>query len=229
MVADDRYEWTHIPCDKADKTIYIRDIYKSWYVTGINDRISNMNQLILFLKRETDGYETVTIGSSSGGYLAALLSYYLHAAYSIVFSAQFELNNKWAINANPFLQKMKNNPEAAQYYDLKPILMQSTTPIFYIVPFKCEQDYYHWNYIRDVPCVRSIRFSSRHHGVVLLKNNLNRLINMDYEELEALFSKKANRLQSPILFSCEFVGAKRTIKELSHVTKNLIKRKFMKR
>ena len=72
MVADDRYEWAHIPCNKADKTIYIRNIYKSWYVTGINDRISNMNQLILFLKHETDGYETVTIGSSSGGYLAAL-------------------------------------------------------------------------------------------------------------------------------------------------------------
>ena len=36
IVEEDRYEWQRNPYRIGKKNIYLRDIYKSWYVQGIN-------------------------------------------------------------------------------------------------------------------------------------------------------------------------------------------------
>ena len=106
------------------------------------------------------------IGSSSGGYLASILGCLLNAEYVIAFSAQFELRNRWAKDVNPFLQKYEVDNERAQYYDLKKLLLQNSTPIYYIVPIRSDQDSYNYEYIKDVPCIHPMIFNSKHHGVV---------------------------------------------------------------
>ena len=57
---------------KADKNIYIRDIAKQFYITGINHTLPSMDAVLSFLKKETDGYELYTVGSSAGAYAATL-------------------------------------------------------------------------------------------------------------------------------------------------------------
>lgn len=62
-----RYEWTRMKIRRAQKHIFIRDVYKQWYATGINAEINSIDKLIDWLKDEVKGYKCLIISGSSGG------------------------------------------------------------------------------------------------------------------------------------------------------------------
>ena len=51
------FEWYHSRIYKAAKHIFIRDIFKQWYLAGINKNINSPEKIIEFLKEETKGYK----------------------------------------------------------------------------------------------------------------------------------------------------------------------------
>ncbi|WP_125140100.1 hypothetical protein [Clostridium transplantifaecale] len=214
IINKDRYEWTNFHIPIAKKEIFVRDIYKSWYVTGINEELNSIDNLTDFLRKETAGYKLILIGSSAGGYLAALLSAKLNASYAIVFSAQFELKNKWAYDGNPFLRKYEET-DKSRYYDLNTLLKASDRPIYYVVPIKSENDYYQYMHVKDIPCVKPIIFNSRHHGIVMLKGNMNRFLSLSQEEIQAIYEKNSNKRISLIGFSLQLEGFWHTVFEVA--------------
>lgn len=228
IIQKDRYEWMNVHCSLASKSIYVRDIYKSWYVTGINSRINTVDNLVDFLKGETAGYKVITIGSSSGGYLAVLLGILLNADHVIAFSAQFELRNKYAFNPNPFLQKYEGT-DRSKYYDLKPFLLKSQVPVYYVVPLNCETDLYHWNRIKDVPNIGCLRFNSKHHGVVMFKANLEKFVSMNCMELDNIFQKWSGKLISPFRFSVHLIGFRKPFMYLISFMGDMFKKKLFRR
>lgn len=48
FVENDYYEWVKYGSTVSKKAIFFRDIYKSWYVTGINRHISSIDKLAEF-------------------------------------------------------------------------------------------------------------------------------------------------------------------------------------
>lgn len=175
--------------------------------------MNSIDKVADFLRDETKGYKVITIGSSSGGYLAVLLGCLLQADHVIAFSAQFELRNKFAFDPNPFLQKYEGT-ERSKYYDLKPLIADSSVPIYYFIPANCDQDIHHWNHVKNVPCVRCLPFKSSHHGVVIYKNNLSKIVSMRKEELEKIYEKQRWKKISVFNFSVEQVGLQHTISYL---------------
>ena len=216
VIEKDRYEWTNFHFPNAGKEIFIRDIYKSWYVSGINERIDTIDHLVDFLRKEAEGYKIILVGSSAGGYLASLLGALLKAEYVIAFSAQFELRNKWARDVNPLLRKFEEDDDRNKYYDLVPVLKESNVPVYYIVPIKSEQDHYHFNHVKDLSCIKPIVFNSRHHGIVMLKGNLNRFFLLSQEELQVLFENNRGRIISSIGFSLQLEGIAGTLSVLAN-------------
>lgn len=72
----DRYEWESVALKilpYVEKIILLRDVRKSYYVTGINEKINSIDLLINDMREETEGYDIFTVGSSAGGYLAMIL------------------------------------------------------------------------------------------------------------------------------------------------------------
>jgi len=67
IIERDFYEWYHTRISKAYKHIFLRDIKKQWYITGINSQINSPELLLNFLKKEVKGFSTITVGSSAGG------------------------------------------------------------------------------------------------------------------------------------------------------------------
>ena len=206
LIDKNRFEWTNFHLSNVGKEIFIRDIYKSWYVIGINTTVDSIDKLVDFLKKETYGYKIILIGSSAGGYIASLLGTLLEAEYVIAFSAQFDLRNQWTNAVNPFLRKFENDYEKSRYYDLVPILMNSNTPIYYIVPIKSDQDNYQYNHVKSLSCISPIVFKSKHHGIVILKGNLQHFLSLSQQELEKLYEKNKNRMISSICFSLQLDG-----------------------
>lgn len=211
FVDNDYYEWTSIRKNDAHKEIWIRDIYKSWYVTGINEREKSIDHIIEFLKKETVGYVVWTIGSSAGGYMAALIAHELHAKAAICFSAQFDLRQKGAIDRNPFLQKYEGTSRS-KYYDLSQIIRSENTEIFYFYPKKNEQDCRHYKKIVQCPGVHSAGIGSKRHGVVFLKCCLPTVLNMDIESLRKLAFLIQKKGYTPLKLSLKLVGSKVTLK-----------------
>lgn len=226
FIESDYYEWQKIRIKNAKKEIWIRDIYKSWYVTGINREICSVEKLIDFLRKETAGYEVVLIGSSAGGYLAALLSKPLSAFKAIVFSAQFDLNLPGAINNNPFLQKYKGTEREA-YYDLSEYLKYSDAEIFYIYPNKNPQDIGQMETVKQLKSIHMMGMNSKRHGMVVYKCCVDELINMSKEQLKAVFERYRDK--NPFILSVNIVGVIKTLQYVASELRSLLRKVIAKR
>ena len=143
--------------------------------------------------------------------MAVLLGCLLSADHVICFSGQMELNNPWVIDKNGLLQHYQNDPSRARYYDLKPFIENADTKIYYIVPMNCAQDLHHYNHVSESINIRCFCFNSKHHGIVINKCNLPRLLASSVEELEELYGKYEGRSISVFLFSIKMVGLKNTL------------------
>ena len=62
IVKKNRYEWYDTRVKDAQKHIFVRDVLKQWYVKGINSQIDTQAKLLDFLRKETEGYDIITIG-----------------------------------------------------------------------------------------------------------------------------------------------------------------------
>lgn len=200
---ENRFEWENIRYQNAGKEIFIRDIYKSWYVTGINSRIDSMDKLLKWLRKETEGYEVIVIGSSAGGYLASIISLNLIISHAIVFSPQFFLKNKYAFDVNPFLQKYEK--ERGKYYKCN-LVEKLISPIYYFYPIGSAPDRIQFEYVKDISNVKTFKFKSTRHGIPCFKCDLKCVINMSKDDLDKLWGQWQFKRISPFVFSIKISG-----------------------
>lgn len=193
LIQQDRYEWENIVSDKTilkdcGKIIFLRDVYKSWYVQGINSKIDSADKLGGFLKKKCDGYKVVTVGSSAGGYAAVLFGLMLKAEMVFCFSGQFDLyNHKNVLTTYPRLQRFKNEEERNKYYNLIPLISSNReVPIFYFCPIKSEDDAKQYELVVNKKMLYIFRMDSEIHGNVVKPQNYKHLFGGGRTYLKAL-------------------------------------------
>ena len=204
------YEWYGTRIRDAYKHIFVRDIQKQWYLGGINETIGSIEKLYEFLLRETDGYKTVTLGSSAGGYAAVLFGAQLNASKILTFNGQFEIESllySSKVERNPLLFEYANT-QTFRYYDLKRVVTLSNK-IFYFLSLNSLWDIAQFRHIKGFGQLNVIGFNTSHHGIPFLKAALPDVINLSVEEL----SKLAKRQYSPFLFTIRMIGFTQTIYE----------------
>lgn len=206
FVDNDYYEWRNFERLPAEKIIFVRDIFKSWYVTGINSRLNSIDAVVEFLERETAGMKVITVGSSAGGYMAALTAARLKAEYSICFSAQFDLMVDEALGVNPFLKKYLQDADRSRYYTIVDIIQESKVDIFYFMPAYSDYDLDQMSRVDKLANVHILKIASRHHGVPLLTGNLDNLLRMDKEGHIRLHAENKNRIVGIISMSIRLSG-----------------------
>lgn len=202
------FEWYHSRITKASKHIFIRDIFKQWYLAGISKNINNPKKLIEFLKKETEGYKVVTIGSSAGGYAAILYGSFINTQYTLAFNPQFEIQSllkKSTEAINPLLFRIKD--QRTQYFDIIKFISKEVK-IFYFYSNASLWDMEQKKHInKDIPNLYTIAFRTKHHGIPFLKVAIYKVINLNAEQLIALSKKN----QNPIWFTIKMVGIKATL------------------
>lgn len=103
------YEWYGKRVPLAKKHIFVRDVFKCWYVKGINTNICDIFKLCDFLKKESLGYKTVCIGSSAGGYAAMLCGSIIKSEKVYAFNPQINLDG--LISRYPLLNNISGGGE----------------------------------------------------------------------------------------------------------------------
>lgn len=101
IVEKNTFEWYGTRISRATKHIFVRDVFKQWYIRGINAQCNNIEALADLLKEEARGMKVVTVGSSAGGYAAIVLGSLLQAECVLAFNAQLNLN--LLTSCNPFV------------------------------------------------------------------------------------------------------------------------------
>lgn len=187
----DRYEFENLrPRLLPEMEIYLRDVRKSWYVTGINKKINTIEKLIRFLKKITANYKLVTVGSSAGGYLAILLGQVLHAERVFSFCGQVSLYVTDCINTYHWLNVNKNKKSYKQFHDISDMICKENI-IFFTSMFS-ENDLKQLKLIENKSNVLFLKFDTDTHGVPFALFFLPEVLCMSIDELREI-SEKMNR------------------------------------
>lgn len=161
IIEDDRYEWfQRDPFKEVAKTIFIRDIFLNWYMNGISYTIDSPEKLLDFLKKETNGYEVITVGASSGGYAALAFGLLLKATRIFSFAPQINLSDMPVKNIEDFKQSI--------FFDIKPLLIRNiNTEIFWFFSGYNEMDLKQYKLIEknDIKGLNVLKYKSYHHGI----------------------------------------------------------------
>lgn len=174
-----------------------------WYVNGINKDIDSIDKLIDFIARLTNGYDLITIGSSSGGFIATLLGCKLNAKYIFNFAGQVDLRFQSIYN-DLLVDYLRNN---IQYSNLKDIIENSNTKVFYFVGANSFIDK------RDIEIADSIStnmhmflFNQNTHGIPFITKACEKLIKKNEYELELLFLKYKGKIINRYFFEIYLIG-----------------------
>jgi len=206
-----KYEWKRNKYTKAKKHIFLRDLHKQWYLSGINDTVNNPEKVLDFLRSETIGYRVITIGSSAGGYAALLFGSMLKCDRIYAFNAQLNLRITMK-NSNPLtdpilFDKVKEK-DFEHFFDLSNFL-NNKTDNYYFQSCNSKMDVEQFDGInkKSQNLLKTIRFQTSNHGFPFLRINLLSVLSFDKFKIDSLVNKKFH----PILFSISLIGIFQTI------------------
>lgn len=199
---NDKYEWMRWGgINRFKKTIFIRDVFKEWYVNGVNGRINSIDALIKYLEKETKGYKLVTAGNSAGGYIATIIGVKLCASHIYNFSGQISIEDKACMKEEfPELSRWRNNVNRHKYYNISGIVSESDIPIFYFYAARCNEDIGQFSYISKYKSVRPFAFYTREHGQNMFPFCFASVLSLDKKEMVELWDRHRTKIIRPFRF-----------------------------
>ncbi len=187
ILDNDYYEWKKHRIRYASKHIFVRDVAKNFYVTGINTELDTAEKVVSFLKTETQGYDIVTVGSSGGAYMAVLAGVLLNAQKVFAFSCFWSLmhinHDVWHL-----VGEFKNDEERRKYYDLIPLVAEHIeTKVIYVYPAlnrdEINNDHFQCGLVKGIKNIISIPVKTRNHGVCMNTFLLDEFLNCKNDRL----------------------------------------------
>ena len=126
VIVNDRYEWENLASSKLIRQYYeliilVRDVYKQWYITGLNSKYDNVDKTADFLRELTRGFRVTTCGNSAGGYAAVLFASLLDAERFFTVSGQFSIMHQIDAQGAPFVYNYAHDEVRNKYYNLAEI------------------------------------------------------------------------------------------------------------
>lgn len=203
IVNQDKYDWKSNRIAGVKKHIYIRDIYKQWYVNGINDETNSVDKTAQLIKSVGDENTVyVFLGSSAGAYMALCLCSIIGGiAYAGSPQIELPLDDK----RNWLLLEGEGISEKSRYFNLQNRIQQASDSEMYILyGKKNDTDAKQIKLVEDCKNVYLLPFGTNLHGVVFwafnasdfLKNKtkLKKLSGKDKEYSRLSFSLKLSGL-----------------------------------
>jgi hypothetical protein len=221
----DKYEWKRNKFPQARKHIFLRDLHKQWYQSGINETLNNPLKILSFLKSETEGYRVFTTGSSAGGYAALLFGSLLECERIYAFNAQMNLRVTMK-NSNPttdpILFALENDVKWSRYFDLSNFL-SSKTDNYYFQSCYSQMDLDQLDGINKEAQnkLNIIRFRTSNHGFPFLRVNLKNVLSLSQHTLH----QYSNKTIHPIIFSFQLIGIIPTLVFVVKALKNRYQKK----
>lgn len=177
---------------KASRHIFVRDVFQTFYINGINSQLCTVEKLLIFLQEECKNSKVVTIGNSGGGYMAILAGAFLHAEYVISLSGYLDIKPEFSkYDLKPLVDM--NKEYKSKYYDLREFLYKNPVPVYQFEAGNCESDLYNIQLTKSVSCIRLFETTSFQHGFPIDKEFIGYLINLPAKKLEKIYPQIKNK------------------------------------
>lgn len=210
IINKNKFEWYKTRVISAKKQIFLRDIYKQWYINGVNKKLNNIEDLYEFLKTETEGYEVITIGSSAGGYAAALFGSLLKASRVYSFASQFGLyhilNNNDNREKNPMIVNYFESTDSEKYLNITEIIKTSNVPVFYFLPFFSAEDLEQFELLSFLKNIYCFKIDCDFHGMPISHYSLGKTINFEKKKLMKIHERINGKIISPVKYESYCIG-----------------------
>lgn len=204
IIQENRYEGENISESSRmkayfGKIIWVRDIYKSWYVTGINRTYDSVEKVCELLKSLTEGYDVYTVGGSAGGYMATICGIKLHAKAVYNLAGQYNLFLGGNIQRE-LLHVYKADKNRNRYYDIADLTF-GDVPILYFYSGKCAEDIEQAEYVYEKNQKNIFYFCMKEkaHGKAVKGRNLIYILTMDHKKLIP-YSKYGKQIGKTMFF-----------------------------
>ena len=215
----DRYEYQNLAKSNYlcgfRRIIFVRDIHKQWYITGINEECPDVFTTAELLKKETKGYTVTAAGNSAGGYAAVLFGLLIDAEMIFSFSGQYDITGrKYA----PFIEQYNEDELKSRFYNLRSLFDRgdARSKIYYFWPDRCEDDRLQHELVKGAEAIRSFEFISEKHERTVLPFQIPYLLSLDKERMEQLYRKYQGRKIHAWHFLFSSMGILRGIAEVYH-------------
>ena len=202
IINKNRFEWTNMAesreiMSNAGRYIFVRDLFKQWYISGVNDITDTHDKLIRKLRDLSEGYRIITLGSSAGGYMAALAGALLNAEACFDFSGQIVLDSV----RTDFCMRMRGcEPSMLKYYDLKSVIPKSSCRFYYFYPAYNAKDMDIYRSISSFDNVYGFGFNQKNHAATMMAGNMRFIVSRDRGYMMALYERYKDRVINNILF-----------------------------
>lgn len=205
VISHNVFEWYKSRIDQADKHIFVRDVFKQWYVKGINIEVPDHDSLLRFLRQATEGYRrVVTVGSSAGGYAAILFGCLLQAERIFAFCPQISiapLVESASSAKNPVLQELRGS-SLLKYADLSMSIDMDSPAVVYFYSALSQIDVQQHALLDGCSRLHIVQLDSDVHGVQCPVECLPHLLKYD----EKQWSELCARSYSPKRFVQQVLG-----------------------
>lgn len=146
VVQLDRYEWENISKNplikaQASRYIFVRDVYKSWCLHGINGNLNSIEKVAKELKYLTEGKKIITVGSSAGGYMALVFGCILNAEAIYAFAPQISLDIYNDFHPVKYITEYRTMDKISRWLSLQNIIENNLySEVFLMFPTMCDED-----------------------------------------------------------------------------------------
>ena len=190
VMANDHYEWRSLRAKvRPKREIFIRDIWLSWYVRGINAEINTYQQLIDFLRDVTKDYVVRCVGASSGGFIGNIVAMELRADLSYCFAGQFSLTHHFDhLEVNPYLREHVAQ-QGYHWVDYHSRLNDTTPKIIYFHPSLSAQDIEQHDQIRGIESITTISVAQSGHGICIYPSAIPKALSLTENSCKKFCSK----------------------------------------
>ena len=189
IIRNDRYEWENLASSESlvqnsGMHIFVRDVYKQWYVEGINTRINSIEKLLDYLKALTEGYEVITVGNSAGGYMAVIAAGFLNALQCFNFAGQVSLEE--FLERNFLLQAAREDISKNKYFNIQNIYRDMKCDVYYFYAALNKEDCKSYGQIENYKNVKGFGFKQTIHGVSMFADNMVPILCKTEKEMDRL-------------------------------------------
>lgn len=191
----DRFEWENISKSRKiyenfERIIFFRDIFKCWYVKGINNKNDSVSKLVLLCKELVKGYnEVVTCGNSAGGYIATIVGNALSATKIYNFGGQWNIES--SINRD-FMKRLFNEKENSRNLDISSL--KGMNNVYWFYSAFCLDDKKQREYIINNHEIKVFAMNTRIHGDLVFPECYEELLTADNFFLEKLNQKYKDKI-----------------------------------
>lgn len=198
---EDYYEWENVSSnasirEQACRYIFVRDVYKSFCIHGINVNLDSIDKVATELMKLTEGKKVITVGSSAGGYMALVFGLLLNASAVYAFAPQISLETYNHFHPVKYIEGYRDDKKIQPYLSIANLIKDNShSELFIMYPTLCGEDVAQMKIVEAVQndYVHLLKVKHDKHGTPIYGASVAEILGFSLEQSKELYDRHGGK------------------------------------